>query len=102
VISRLFTVLAAVLFLATFGLGILLPRDLSLAQAVNAMDPALFRGLQHSVVNAVGQRAWVHVAVPLLVRPAWLIPACLALIATGAAATTATPRKSTRTTRRRS
>jgi hypothetical protein len=45
---------------------------------------------------------WVHLTVPLLVRPAWLVPACAGLIAAGLSMTLASRAAASASHRRRS
>jgi len=100
-ISRLLAVLAATLLVTAFSLFMLTPYDLSLAQGVTAMDPAMLRHLQSAVRHTIGAGSWTYLAVPVLARPVWLLPFCAGLICAGLANTfTASPDASERSRKR--
>jgi hypothetical protein len=92
---RVFAVLAAVLLVGSVALASLLPTDMTLIQAIHAVDETSPASLQQAVVGAFGRGLWETVVVPVLVRPIWLIPVSLGLICIGGAVTChtqATPR----------
>lgn len=94
-VTRVFTVLAAVCLVGAIALGSMLPPDMSLNEALHAMDAAAADGLQHGMVNTLGKGLWDAIFVPLLMRPVWLLPLSLGLICVGGALTArfhATPR----------
>jgi hypothetical protein len=101
IVSRTFTILAATLLVAAFGLLVLAPYDMPLVQGLSALDPSLIERLQHAVVHSLGRRFWGDVATPVLARPIWLIPLSLGIVCVGVATTTNVP-ATTRRTRRRS
>jgi hypothetical protein len=98
--SRIFTVLAAALLVATFGMIMLAPYDMPLVQGLTAIDPALLRHIQHAVLHTLGSRAWAALATPVLARPIWLLPLALGVVCAGLAATTIVPGTAHRTRRR--
>jgi hypothetical protein len=85
--ARVFTVLAAICLVGAFALASLAPPDMPLGQAVYMADRQLLTGLEAFVRTHIGPWAWSGLAVPLLLRPVWLIPASNGLICGGAAAT---------------
>lgn len=101
-VSRTFAVLAAAMAVIAVALIVLAPDNMTLIQGLAEVNPALPRQLQHAVQNALGVRAWAHVATPLLVRPVWLIPVSLGLLFAGISASTGWPTQSPRSTRTRS
>ena len=99
-VSRIFTVLAATMLVASFGLIVLAPYDLPLVQGVTAIDPTFLRHFQHAVIHALGNRFWADIVTPVLARPVWLMPLGLGMVCVGVAATTNTPPAAHRTRRR--
>jgi hypothetical protein len=100
-ISRIFSVLAATMVVAAFSLIVLAPSSMSLVQGLAQLDPELPRRLQLGTEHALGKIVWVRIFLPLLVRPVWLVPTCLALLFGGLAASTGAPTQSPRSTRTR-
>jgi len=93
--TRIFAVLAAVFLVASVALGTILPPDMSLHEALHAIDAARADDMQRAIVNTLGKGIWQAVLVPLLMRPVWLGPLALGLISIGGAVSTrtqATPR----------
>jgi hypothetical protein len=90
-ITRAFLVMAACLLVAAFALAVLPQWDLSLHEALVAIDADFPARLQSSATRTFGQAFWHWAAEPLLVRPSWLVPASLGLICVGAAVTAYTP-----------
>lgn len=91
--ARIFAVLAALLLVAAVAIGTLTPPGLTLGQGLVMLDragPTWLR--EHSAAWL-----WNFIEVPFMVRPLWLIPACLGLICAGMAATfnlgSASPRR---------
>ena len=99
-ISRIFTVLAAILLVVTFGLIVLAPYDLPLVQGVTAFDPGLLERAHALIVHWMGTGTWAAVITPLLARPVWLIPLSLGMVCVGVATTTNVPPTAHRTRRR--
>ena len=88
ILPRLFAVLAAVLLVGSVALAALLPADISLTQALAALDETAPDHLREVIFRALGHGVWQTVFHPLLVRPVWLIPVSLGLICIGGALTT--------------
>jgi hypothetical protein len=79
--TRTFAVLAAVSLVGAVGLAALLPGGMSLGQTIHAVDAEILFSAQ----TWVGHGIWNALAAPLLVRPVWMIPACLGIISVGGA-----------------
>jgi hypothetical protein len=102
IVSRTFAVLAAACAVAAVALIVLAPDSMTLIQGLSELDPNLPQHFRHAMLNMLGNGAWTHVVVPLLVRPVWLIPVYLALLFAGISATLGWPAQSSRSTRTRS
>jgi len=99
--QRAFAIAAAAFFVAavaaaTFGAG-----TMSLGQALYLLDPHALDKLLSWTNRAIGPWVWGSVLQPLLVRPAWLLPAAAGIICTGLSLSLSN-RKSTRRSHRRS
>ena len=89
------------LLVGAVALAMLGPPEVPLGQALLMIDHGMMDGL-HSFIGAhLHVWLWDNLVVPLMLRPAWLIPAALGLICGGASLTLCT-RKSTRRSHRRS
>jgi hypothetical protein len=94
------TVLAAGFFVVAFGLAITLPPDTSLVAAMAFVDPVL-PGQIHALLSLyLPAWVWSGIAVPLLLRPSWLLPASFGIIAAGLALTLNAARHAPRSRRR--
>ncbi len=82
---RVFAVLSAVFLVTAVAIAMLGPRLMSLELLLFQVDRGAVAGLKGWVGRVLGDWAWDHLFVPLLGRPAWLIPASIGLIATGLA-----------------
>ncbi len=81
--ARLFAVLAALLLVGSVAIGTLTPPGLTLGQGLVMLDHDGLAWLrEHSVAWM-----WNWLEVPFMVRPLWLVPACLGLICAGMATT---------------
>lgn len=79
--ARIFAVLAALFLVSAVAIGTLTPPGLTLGQGLVMLDrggPAWLR--DHSA-----GWMWDWLEYPFMVRPLWLIPACLGLICAGMA-----------------
>lgn len=100
--SRILAVLAAAAFVAAFAVAMLFPAMSSLAQLLAHDDPRMLVVL-HDTVAAYGPAwVWNNLAMPLLLRPAWLLPVSLGLLCAGGAMTLASRAGVARSHRRRS
>ena len=86
-IARIFTVLAAVFLVGAVALATMLPPEMSLHEAMHALDAIKADDLQHTLANTLGKTIWDWVIAPLLLRPVWMVPLSLGLICVGGALT---------------
>lgn len=98
--QRILAVLAAVFLVSAVGLATLGPPDMELGQMLAVVHEGMPRALQSFLQQHLGAWAWEKVVVPLLVRPAWLIPAALGIVFGGLAVTAAPGRGAPRPRRR--
>ena len=98
--TRIFSVLAAILLVAAFTLATVLPPDLALAGAVSMLDGDLLVRVQELAKDQLPPWVWPHLALPLLLRPVWLVPATLGIVFAGCAATLASAGTASRSRRR--
>jgi hypothetical protein len=100
-VSRIFTVVAAVLLVTAFALMMLPPDGLSLKEGLAQIGPNTPEALMNGVRRTLGAEVWARVFLPLLVRPVWMLPLSLGVVCVGVAATTMPPTESPRRTGRR-
>ncbi len=86
-IARVFTVLAAIFLVGAVALATMLPPDMTLHEAMHAIDAARADDWQHTLAHALGKTIWDWVIAPLLLRPVWMVPLSLGLICVGGALT---------------
>jgi hypothetical protein len=98
---RVLAVLAAICFVVSFALALLLPATLPLGVMIARIDHMVLVHVQDAVRAYLGDWVWVEVAVPLLARPDWLLPLLLGIVFAGAAVTTASRPTITRSRHRR-
>ena len=84
ILSRALAVLAAILLVGAVGVAVLGPPGLSLGRVISLLDHGLLSTLRGSIRAHAGGWLWDDGVLPLLVRPAWLVPAWLGLIIAGA------------------
>jgi hypothetical protein len=99
--QRILAVLAAILLVGAVALAMLGPPEVPLGQAVFMIDHDLMEGMHRFVGTHLATWLWDYVIVPVLVRPAWLVPAALGLICGGVSLSLST-RKAARRSHRRS
>lgn len=98
---RILAVLAAVLLVGTVALATLESPDLPLSQVLLMYDHTILATLQSQVDRIFAHWMWTDLALPVLVRPAWLIPAALGLICLGLSLTLPIGRRAERPRQRR-
>lgn len=85
---------------ATLGAGFLVlaallaslePVDRQAMQVLSELDPGLPGRVQADFLAWFGRGLWVDAALPLLVRPIWLVPLLIALLLAGGAISLAPP-----------
>jgi uncharacterized protein (DUF2062 family) len=100
--ARVLAVVSAILLVVAFALAVLLPPLTTLSLALSMFDHDWLVAAQEAIRTNLSEWVWLHMAVPLLVRPVWLMPAALGLVAGGAAVTAARRSGAPRSHRRRS
>ena len=100
--ARVFAIIAAMSLVLAFALAALLPPTLSLARFMEMIDHARLVALQNFMQGHLSAWLWNYICVPVLTRPAWLLPTAVGLVAVGAAVTLGTRQKAPRSRRRRS
>lgn len=85
ILQRIFAVLSALLLVAAVALATLGPSAVPLGGLLGMVDQDLMETLRTGIDRNLPGWIWSDLVVPLLVRPAWLIPASLGLITTGIA-----------------
>ncbi len=80
--ARIFAVLAALFLVSAVAIGTLTPQGLTLGQGLLMLDRGSPVWLKEHSIDWLWDWLWV----PFLVRPLWLLPACLGLICAGMAA----------------
>lgn len=81
--QRTLAILSAVLLVGAVTLATLGSGMISLGRALYAIDRDLPDGLHQWLDRNLGGWAWPDMILPLLQRPAWLLPASLGLICVG-------------------
>ena len=99
--SRILAVLAALLMVGAVALAMLGPPSVPLGQLLFMIDHDLMDALHAAISTHLGGWIWERLMVPVLVRPAWLVPAALGLVC-GGVAVSLSGRKSSRRSHRRS
>jgi hypothetical protein len=84
IVKRTLAVLSAALLVGAVALATFGSRMLSLNQALGMLDRELVLRLHGWIEAHLGQWVWTELAMPLLVRPVWLLPVALGLICAGA------------------
>ena len=99
--QRVLAVLSAMLLVGAVALAMLGPPAVPLGQLLFLVDHDLMEAVHSFIGTYVATWLWDYLAAPLMVRPAWLLPASLGLICGGMSLTLST-RKSTHRSHRRS
>jgi hypothetical protein len=99
--QRVLAVLAAVLLVGAVAVAMLGPPELPLGQALFMLDRDMMEALHSGIEKHLSGWIWNNLLVPLMVRPAWLVPAATGLICAGVSLSLAT-RKSPHRSHRRS
>jgi hypothetical protein len=99
--QRILAVLSAVLFVAAVAIATFGPQSVSLGQALYLIDHDLLNRLPQWSSRIVGDWVWAALVEPLLVRPAWLVPASAGLVCIGLSLSLSN-RKTTHRSHRRS
>lgn len=101
-IARVLACLAAACLVAAFTMATLLPPLTTLAEALADFDHPLLVWLKSFVETHLSPWLWQNLFVPVMLRPDWLLLACLGVVFAGAALTLSSRKGVTRSHRRRS
>jgi hypothetical protein len=101
IVQRVLAVLAAVLLVGAVAVAVLAPPGMSLGAVLLAANHDLLDTLQGGIEAYFDHWLWADVVLPLLVRPAWLLPAAVGLVCAGAALTLSNLQRPQRSSRRR-
>ncbi len=85
--QRILAVLAAVLLVGAVALAMLGPAGMPLGAALFMLNHDLMATFQGSIEAHFDHWMWDDVMVPILARPAWLLPASIGLIVAGVSLT---------------
>jgi hypothetical protein len=99
--QRILAVLSAALLVGAVALAMLGPPEVPLGQVLFMIDHDLMEAVHSFIGTHLASWLWDFVLVPLLVRPAWLVPAGFGLICGGVSLSLST-RKSAHRSHRRS
>jgi hypothetical protein len=99
--QRFLAVLAAMMLVGAVALAMLGPPSVPLGQALFMLDHDLMNVLHNSIEQHLSAWLWENLAMPIMLRPAWTVPAALGLICGGMSLSLST-RKSTHRSHRRS
>jgi len=95
--QRVMAVLAAAFLVGAFALATVASPDIPLGAALYTLHPQSLYVIQAHLSAWL----WSGAAMPLLVRPAWLLPACFGIVCAGLSLTTASRKGPQRSPRRR-
>lgn len=99
--QRVLAVISAVLLVAAVAIATFGPESISLGQALYLLDHDVLDKLPDWLTCTMGNWMWSSVIQPLLVRPAWLIPASAGIVCIGLSVSLSN-RKTTHRSHRRS
>ncbi len=99
--QRIMAVVSAVLLVAAVAIATFGPESMSLGQALYLLDHDVLDKLPGWSTRLMGNWVWSSVIQPLLVRPAWLVPASAGIVCIGLSVSLSN-RKTTRRSHRRS
>ena len=85
-LQRILAVLAAAFLVGAIALAALGPPSVPLGQVLLMIDHGVTEAVHGFIGQHLGEWIWMDIAMPVLVRPAWLVPVALGLICAGAAA----------------
>lgn len=100
IVRRALAVLAAVFLVAAVAIATFGSESISLGQALYILDHDLLDRLPDLSRRVMGAWSWSAIVQPLLVRPAWLIPASAGIICLGLSVSLTNPKTPHRSRRR--
>ena len=82
---RVFAWLCAVGLVVAFAIAATLPLQMDLGAMLLSMDPHSLDGLHRFILHHVSAGTWTHVLLPFLLRPGWMLPLMVGVVAGGIA-----------------
>ena len=82
---RVFAWLCAIGLVVAFAIAATLPLQMDLGAMLLSMDPRSLDTLHWFIVHHVPAGTWSHVLLPFLLRPGWMLPLMLGIVAGGIA-----------------
>ena len=98
--QRVLAVLAAVFLVGAVATAALGPPNVPLGAALFMLDHDLLQVVEGGLQARVSLWVWDDMVMPLLMRPAWLLPAAMGLVCAGASLTLSNRQRPQRTHRR--
>lgn len=86
IVGKILAAVGAFFLVVSFALAVLQPPFQSLGEFVVAFDQTQLNWLNTPPAGGGARMLWDAIAVPLLIRPDWLIPTMLGLVCVGLAA----------------
>jgi hypothetical protein len=83
-VARILMVVAAASLVSVFALATFIPTDMPLGQFLLQQDRGSLQALR-AAVAALPSFVWPGIVVPVLLRPTWLAPLMLGIVALGGA-----------------
>ena len=99
--QRVLAIVSAALLVGAIALAMLGPPQVPLGQLLFMVDHDLMEAVHQFVGSHLASWLWDYLLVPVLVRPAWLVPGAIGLICGGMSLSLST-RKSAHRSHRRS
>ena len=99
--QRVLAVLAAIFLVTAVAVATFGPQSISLGQALYLLDHDVLDKLPAWASRIFGNWTWDAIVAPLLVRPAWLVPASFGIVCVGLSMSLSN-RKTTHRSHRRS
>lgn len=97
IFQRIMAVLAAAFLVGAIAVAMIGPPNVPLGAALYMLD----RQALYDVQAHLTAWMWDGMALPLLVRPAWLLPACIGIVCAGLSLSIASRKRPQRMPRRR-
>ena len=101
-LTRILAVLAAANMVVAFALAALMPTMMTLGQLIGEIGNGAPQAVRDFFVEGLSPWVWLNIAMPLLLRPGWLLPACVGIVFAGGAMTLSSMKDVPRSHRRRS
>jgi hypothetical protein len=93
VLAKVVAGFGALSLVAAFAMAMLLRPFMSLGQLIMSIDQPFLTALDQTPRTGGALWIWSHLAVPVLLRPAWMMPTMLGIVLVGLAAQLAWGRK---------